>query len=122
MANDISSSIYNLTFDIGDFCGPIIGGFLSTHFGFKNCCLFVSLIILFYSIFFLIYFKKDIYSDIKRMGISELVDDSDVKSDEKELINHPGLYKGDHVNNNIENEELKNLDGIEYLKFDDDKK
>ncbi len=122
MANDISSAINNLTFAIGDFCGPIIGGFLSTHFGFKNCCLFVSLIILFYSIFFLIYFKKDIYSDIKRMGMSELVDDNDVKSDEKELINHPGLYKGDHVNNNIENEELKNLDGIEYLKFDDDKK
>ena len=126
MANDISSSIYNLTFAIGDFCGPIIGGFLSTHFGFKNCCLFVSLIILCYSIFFFIYFKKHIYSDIKRMGMSELADDTDVKSDEKELINHPGLYKGDNVNNNIENEEkneeLKKLDGTEYLKFDDDKK
>ena len=126
MANDISSAINNLTFAIGDFCGPIIGGFLSTHFGFKNCCLFVSLIILCYSIFFLIYFKKHIYSDIKRMGMSELVDDTEVKSDEKELINHPGLYKGDNVNNNIENEEkneeLKKLDGTEYLKFDDDKK
>ena len=122
MANDISSSIYNLTFDIGDFCGPIIGGFLSTHFGFKHCCLFVSLIILSYSILFFSYFRKYIFSDIKKMGMNELVDDINNKTDEKELINHPGLYKGDHVNNNIENEELKNLDGIEYLKFDDDKK
>jgi DHA1 family multidrug resistance protein-like MFS transporter len=128
MANDISSAINNFTFAIGDCCGPIIGGFLSTHFGFKHCCLFVSLIILSYSILFFTYFRNYIYSDIKKIGMEELVDDTNNKTDEKELINHPGLYKGDNINNNnIEIEEKgeelkKHLDEAEYLKFDDDKK
>jgi hypothetical protein len=128
MANDISSAINNFTFAIGDCCGPIIGGFLSTHFGFKHCCLFVSLIILSYSILFFTYFRNYIYSDIKKIGMEELVDDTNNKTDEKELINHPGLYKGDNINNNnIEIEEKgeelkKHLDEAEYLKFDDDQK
>ena len=41
-ANDVSSAIYNLTIAIGDFSGPMIGGYLSTCFGFKHSCLIIS--------------------------------------------------------------------------------
>ena len=119
VANDISSAINNLTFAIGDFCGPIIGGFLSTHFGFKHSCLFVSIMVACYSVFFLIYFHKKIYFDIKKMKEKELTEDINDKSDEKELINHPGLYKGDIINNNENEDNIKNFEGTEYLKFDD---
>jgi hypothetical protein len=121
--NDITSAINFLTLNIGDFCGPIIGGFFSTHFGFKHSCLFVSLMILSYSLVFLLYFKNNIYSDIKKLGTIESIDDTNNnQSDEKELINHPGIYKGEKLNDNDNNrnEEYNNSNGgNEYVKFND---
>ena len=57
-ANDISSAINNIIFNIGDFIGPIIGGYLNTHIGFKYFCLVLSVFICIYNFLFFIYFYK----------------------------------------------------------------
>ena len=120
--NDITSAINFLTVNIGDFCGPIVGGFFTTHFGFKRCCLIVSCIIVFYFIFYFFYFHKSIINAIKKKEIL----DTQIKTDENELINHPGIYK----NNNIEdiissNNEYNNFgmrkNAISGLKFTEGK-
>ena len=64
-ANDISSAINNLTIELGDFLGPIVGGFLTVKFGFKLCCLFVSLLGILYALIFIFFFKTYIQNDIK---------------------------------------------------------
>ena len=102
-ANDISSAINNITIAIGDFSGPIIGGYLSSQFGFKNSCLISSTLIFIYSIFYFIYFKKKILPNKDK----KLLIDNDSKSEEKELMNHPGFYK----DNNLEKFEA-NFEGI----------
>lgn len=64
--NEISSSIHFFITNIFEFLGPIIGGFLSTILGFKNCCLTISSFILLYCIFYYIHFHKYILEDFKR--------------------------------------------------------
>ena len=63
-ANDISSAMNNLSVSIGDLLGPILGGYFTTNFDFKYCCLFISMIILIFSIFFVFYFFDEIKSDL----------------------------------------------------------
>ena len=65
-SSDIASTYYTLVNDIGDFIGPILGGFLSSHFGFKYCCLIISIFIIFFFALFLLYFFKDIINEIKQ--------------------------------------------------------
>ena len=36
-ASDLVSTMYNLTFSIGQFCGPIYGGYLTDMIGYRNC-------------------------------------------------------------------------------------
>ena len=55
-SNDIASTLYSLANSIGDFLGPTLGGFLSTKFGFKNCCLIVSILFGSYLIYYSWYF------------------------------------------------------------------
>ena len=90
-ANDVSSALFNLTIAIGDFSGPIVGGYLSTCFGFKQSCLIISTFIFFYSIIYLIYFRDKICR--KRNSII-----IDSKSEEVELMNHPGFFKDQNLN------------------------
>ena len=128
-ANDISSAINNITIAIGDFSGPIIGGYFSTYFGFKNSCLIVSTIIFLYSILYFIYFRKFIFqNNPKKIPI-----DMNTQSEEKELMNHPGFYKDDSLEDfdvNLENigkrkksfSQIKNNnegDDLQYSKLDD---
>ena len=108
--NDITSAINFLTLNIGDFCGPIIGGFFSTHFGFKKCCLIITCIILSYLIIYFIYFHKYIFDYLKKKKEKKI----GIKSDENELINHPGIYKNNDLdeiissNNNCDNISRRN--------------
>lgn len=64
-ANDISSAMNNLSVSIGDLLGPILGGYFTSSFGFKYCCLFISIIMLAFCIAFFLYFLKDIKNDLK---------------------------------------------------------
>ena len=63
-ANDIASAMNNLSVSIGDFIGPILGGYLTSKYNFKNCCLFIFWIIFFYFIVFTFFFFEDIKKDI----------------------------------------------------------
>ena len=114
-ANDISSAINNLAFAIGDFIGPIIGGFLSTHFTFKYCCLIVSLMISAYCIIFFINFYKYIILHIHKYEDSKWEIENNIKGDEeKELINHPGKYKSEEIESSALMPEFKNLRGRKH--------
>ena len=63
-ANDISSAINNLTIDVGEFLGPIVGGFFTSRYDFKFCCFIIFIISISYSSIFLIYFYSNIKEDI----------------------------------------------------------
>ena len=63
-ANDISSAINNLTIDVGEFLGPIVGGFLTSRYSFKFCCYIIFLISIAYSTIFFLYFFTYIKEDI----------------------------------------------------------
>ena len=96
-ASDVTSAINFLIINIGDFCGPIIGGFFSTYLGFKYCCLVISCLVLLYCLIFFLYFKMIIIHDFQKIARKKSSLDSSVKSDEKELINHIGIYKDDEL-------------------------
>ena len=80
-ANDIASVLNTLCTNIGDFIGPILGGYLSEKIGFKLCCLIVSVIVLAYSAIFILFFNEIIRNDIKMIGKEKK---SESKEDEKE--------------------------------------
>ena len=61
--NDISSTINNITIDIGGFIGPIIGGFITTKYNFNICCIIMFAVAFIYLIVFIIYFWKNIKND-----------------------------------------------------------
>lgn len=108
-ANDVSSAINNITIAIGDFCGPVLGGFFSTHLGFKHSCLIISGITFLYSFLYLLYFRKHIF-------LSEQIINKESKSDEMELINHPGFYKDDNLDNMESNIDNLGTKGISIIK------
>ena len=92
-ANDISSAMNNLSVSIGDLLGHILGGFFATNFGFKYCCLFISLIMFKFFAFFFIYFYKDIKSDLNSKLFSNY---KNIK-----LINDKSQNKQNHSFNKI---------------------
>ena len=67
-ANDIASVLNTLCTELGDFIGPILGGYLSERLGFRLCCVIVSIIVLTYASIFILFFYGKIKNDIKMIG------------------------------------------------------
>ena len=65
IANDISSAINTLTIYIGEFIGPIIGGFLTSNYDFKYCCYIMFLIASAFSVIFIGSFLVNIKGEIQ---------------------------------------------------------
>ena len=72
-ANDISSAINNLTIDIGEFLGPIVGGFFTSRYDFKFCCFIIFIISISYSGIFFVYFYSYIKEDIINYGTGKTI-------------------------------------------------
>ena len=89
-SSDIASTYYCLVNDIGDFIGPVLGGFLSTNFGFKYCCLIISVFIIIFWIIFILFFLKDIIHEIK---LSKESDFQSIKEeiDKRSVLSHDEL-------------------------------
>ena len=64
-ANDIATVLNTLCTEIGDFLGPLLGGYLSEKIGFKLCCLIISIIVLTYAAIFILFFNGKIKNEIK---------------------------------------------------------
>jgi MFS family permease len=85
-ASDIASTYYTLVTDMGDFIGPVLGGFLSSHFGFKYCCLIISVMIFIFLIVFFLFFFKDIINEFRKPkeydfnSIKEEIGNKNIKS------------------------------------------
>ena len=98
-ANDISSAMYNFGVNIGDFLGPVFGGAVSEKYGFKYSCLYMSLISLFYTVLFGLFYFKQIYSDLttdikpQEPLIDEDEDYLSAITDKKSRMNIPGHRK-----------------------------
>ena len=65
IANDIASAVNTLTIYTGEFLGPIIGGFLTSRFGFKYCCYLVFLIGAAFTVIFIGSFFMNIKNEIE---------------------------------------------------------
>lgn len=80
-ANDIATVLNTLCTNIGDFLGPILGGYLSEKIGFKLCCVTVSIIVLTYATIFILFFNGKIRNEIKMIKQEKK---SESKGDKKE--------------------------------------
>ena len=83
--NDISSTLNNITIDIGGFIGPIIGGFLTTKYNFNICCFIIFFVSCVYLIIFFVYFYKDIKNDLYLI-FGKREDNKEDNSNEKALL------------------------------------
>ena len=80
-ANDISSAMYNLFINIGDFIGPVIGGFLSNRFGFNFCNFVIALVMLIYTFIYGKHFYENILEDFhKNKDDSNKLIENDINS------------------------------------------
>ena len=74
-SNDIASAVFNLGINVGDFIGPVYGGFVSTNFGFKYSNIYMSLIAFISCIYFYLYYRQsmnEVIKDIFINGFSKL--------------------------------------------------
>ena len=69
-SNDIASAVFNLGINVGDFIGPVYGGFVSTNFGFKYSNIYMSLIAFISCIYFYLYYRQSMNEVIKDIFIN----------------------------------------------------
>ena len=72
VASDIASTLYTIVNDLGDFIGPVLGGFLSSNYGFKKCCLILSIFIIIFLVIFILFFFKEIRDEMKRPAFKDI--------------------------------------------------
>ena len=83
-ANDIATVLNTLCTEIGDFLGPLLGGYLSEKIGFKLCCLIISIIVLTYSAIFILFFNGKIKNEIKMIKQEKKSESKGDKNEEGE--------------------------------------
>ena len=91
-ANDISSAINNLSLDVGEFIGPIVGGFFTSRYNFKFCCFIIFCISISINAIFFLYFFKNIKDDISNINLGRKIN--------KEIIDN---NMDENVDNNDDN-------------------
>ena len=84
-ANDIASAMSNLFVELGNFSGPIIGGYLTEILGFKKCCIIVSIFVITYSSMFILYFYDKIKIDFCKLCCNKDLENNE-NNNEEELI------------------------------------
>ena len=107
-ANDIATSLNNVFVGIGEFSGPIIGGSLTSYFGFNYCCFFISIFIFIYFIMFIYYFYNEIFNKYNNKENEEYNNNSDnnkiIKNFSKSFTYHGKILL---LNNNEEKSKIK---------------
>ena len=63
-AGDIAAAINTVTLDIGEFIGPIFGGFITSHYDFKTSCVILFIIGICFTLFFVLYFFSYIKNEL----------------------------------------------------------
>ena len=69
-SNDIASAVFNLGINVGDFIGPVYGGFVSTNFGFMYSNIYMSLIAFISCIYFYLYYRENMNEVIKDIFVN----------------------------------------------------
>ena len=68
--NDISAAVFNLGINVGDFIGPIFGGFISTKYSFKYSNVYMSVIGFAGSILYFFFYRNDMIFVIKDIFVN----------------------------------------------------
>ena len=113
-ANDISSALNNLTIAIGDFSGPIIGGFFTSRFNFKFCCFNVFLIGIVYSVIFILYFIKNIKEDFIKLFNK---DKKDLEENKDKPLFEKNIKENDDAENKLFNKSFMDLNKSFFRNF-----
>ncbi|MCQ2819720.1 MAG: MFS transporter [archaeon] len=93
--NDIGSAIYNLGVNLGDFIGPVIGGFTTEKLKFQGCCYFQSGQNLFFLILYGSISFKSILKDICCQNEDENIIDEDIE----DKIEYEKVVPNEEINN-----------------------
>ena len=97
-ADDIGSAMYAFMNNIGDFFGPLLGGFITEYLGFKYTCLIISFLILIFLGIFIYHFRDNIKNELfkkPRMAIADIKNELRILSDDNidnKLNNSSGRY------------------------------
>ena len=81
-ANDIAAAINNLFVELGNFIGPILGGYLTDNLGFKLCCIIVSSLVVTCSVIFILFFYSKIKNDFSLLCKNNKSEESENNSEE----------------------------------------
>lgn len=77
LVNDIASAIYNFGINIGDFFGPVLGGFISENYGFKWSNVAMSLLSLVYSLIYAIAYHEVFMNFFKKRKEKPLIEETE---------------------------------------------
>lgn len=96
-ANDIASALNTLTLAVGDFTGPIIGGFFTFRFNFKICCYIIFALGTINAGIFIFYFFDSIKDNINSFLSKEIK----VSEKKEKLFKIKEEIYGDNDNDNL---------------------
>ena len=68
--------------ELGNFIGPILGGYLTDNFGFKLCCIIISTIVVTCSAIFFVFFYSTIKNDFILLCKNNKSNEKDNNSEE----------------------------------------
>ena len=93
-ANDIAAAMSNLFVELGNFAGPIIGGYLTDILGFKLCCIIISIFVITYSAIFTLYFYDKVKIDFCKLCCNKDLENNE-NNNEEELLdkNNDNYFK-----------------------------
>ena len=93
-ANDIAVAMSNLFVELGNFAGPIIGGYLTDILGFKLCCIIISIFVITYSAIFTLYFYDKVKIDFCKLCCNKDLENNE-NNNEEELLdkNNDNYFK-----------------------------
>ena len=85
-ANDIAMAVNNIFVELGDFLGPILGGFLTDKFGFNLCCFFIGILGIFNSLIYIFFFFDKIKKDFNMFCQNKKTENGNNNELKKELF------------------------------------
>lgn len=91
-ANDIAAAMSNLFVELGNFAGPIIGGYLTDILGFKLCCIIISIFVITYSAIFTLYFYDKVKIDFCKLCCNKDLENNENNNEEELLDKNKDNY------------------------------
>ena len=79
-------AVNNIFVELGDFLGPILGGFLTDKLGFNLCCFFIGILGIFNSLIYIFFFFDKIKNDFNMFCQNKKIENGNNDELNKELF------------------------------------